>query len=308
MRLGLALPHYEFSFGRGRRLSWTDLVETASWADSIGFDSLWVSDHVFLDLAKYGGDERPYSSFEYTSTLGALSIATSNAELGVLVACAALRPPAVLARSAETILSLSGRRFWLGLGAGWYRPDFDEAGVDFGSVSDRFARLRSTAESVRRFLGPESAVKVLVGGKGGPKVLEIVAEFADAWNVSWAIDPHSLRKKIEKLEERWKELGRDPEGPYVSVGLTCLVASDETELRNRYFQMFEDFSLRLPPDPTAMFESARLQRLVCTHEELKGRIDAYRQAGASEIICGFGPAPFSMWRKDVAEEFMSALA
>lgn len=309
MRLGLALPHYGFSFLPERDLSWNSLLETARWAEEIGLSSLWVSDHVHLDLSKYGGSDHPYRSFEYTTTLGALSISTTRAELGVLVACAALRPPAVIARSAETIASASGRTFWLGLGAGWYSPDFEAAGISFGTPAERFARLERTAGLVGEFLRPESRVRTIIGGKGGPRILATVAAAADGWNVSWAIDPASLAEKVARLTELWHENERGPGGPYISVGLTCLLAPNQAELRRRFFGMFEDFGLRLEGDPDDVFTAARRERLVCTTEELQGRLQAYHDAGASEIICGFGPVPFSMWHKDVALEFIeSAIA
>lgn len=308
MKLGLALPHYGYSIPSKRSLSWPALRDTARWAEEMGFRSLWVSDHINLDLSKYGGNGHPHPTFEYTTTLGALAITTTEPELGVLVAGAALRPPAVIARSAETIAGLAGRTFWLGLGAGWYPPDFEAAGLDFGSAAERFTRLRRTADLIGDFLTGRSAVKTIIGGKGGPRVVGTVAAYADGWNVSWAVDPGSLSERVTRLNDLWHELGRDPAGPYVSVGLTCLVAPDTAELRRRFFEMFDEFRLRVEGDPDDVFEAARRDRLVCTTAELPGRIEAYRDAGASEIICSFGPVPFSLWRREAAEEFMEAAA
>jgi alkanesulfonate monooxygenase SsuD/methylene tetrahydromethanopterin reductase-like flavin-dependent oxidoreductase (luciferase family) len=307
MRIGMALPHYTFSIPSKRNLSWRTLLEVARWAEEMKFSSLWMSDHVYLDLSKYGGNNRPHSTFEYATTLGALASCTTGAELGVLVACAALRPPAVLAASAETIASVSERRFWLGLGAGWYPPDFEAAGVEFGSVAERMARLRDSANLVRSFLKPTSSVKTIIGGKGGPVLLKTVASSADGWNISWAIDPKTLELRIARLKELWNEHGRDGGGPHVSVGLTCLVASSEDELRTRFFAMFEDFGLRIDGHPDRVFETARSERLVCTTAELAEKIEAYRAAGVAELICGFGPVPFSFWKKGIAEEFVSAV-
>ncbi len=307
MRFGLALPHYEFSIPSERKgPSWKSVKEVATWAEGAGFSSVWVSDHVHLDLEKYGGSPEPQKTFEFTTLCGALSQVTSRVEIGVLVACAVLRPPALLARSAETLASLSGRTFWLGLGAGWYPPDFEAAGVDFGTPSGRLARLEETARLVGRYLEPDSRVRRIVGGKGGPKVLSVTARAADGWNVSWAIDPDTLAAKVSHLKKLWAVEGRGPEPPYVSVGLTCLVAPTRAELRRRFFQMFEDFGLSLPPDPEGAFDAARSQRLVCTTGELAGRIEAYERAGATEIVCGFGPVPFAMWDREVAEEFVEA--
>ena len=56
MRVGLALPHYEHSFPEGRSLSWASVLESAQRAEALGFDSVWISDHFFLDLSRYGGE------------------------------------------------------------------------------------------------------------------------------------------------------------------------------------------------------------------------------------------------------------
>ncbi|MER3395427.1 MAG: hypothetical protein C4319_01370 [Acidimicrobiia bacterium] len=318
IRFGLALPHYAYSLPHrsggtlGSAPSWTGLLEVARWAEDVGFASLWMSDHVYLDLSKYGGTRDRYSSFEYTATLGALSQATNKVDLGVLVACSVLRPPAVLARSAETIASGSGRRFWLGLGAGWYPPDFEAAGVPFGSASQRLARLKTTTELVSRFIRSQYPVTTIVGGKGGPKLLEIAALYADGWNVSWAISPRSLSAKVALLRELRDRAGRSRthdhglEVPYVSVGLTCLVAKNEKLLRTRFFEMMEEFKLRSPESPETLYEEAKTSGLICTTAQLTDRIDLYHRAGASEIVCGFGPVPFSFWKLGVAEEFIEA--
>src|SRR5437867_4715863 len=153
MRIGLALPHYDYSFPDGKPLSWDRLVEAAQRAEALGFDSVWISDHFFLDLERYGGSPEPSGTVEPFTALAALATATERVRLGTLVACAPFRHPAHVAKMASTIDLASGGRFDLGLGAGWYEAEFGAFGYEFGSTGERFAILEETVESVAALLG-----------------------------------------------------------------------------------------------------------------------------------------------------------
>jgi alkanesulfonate monooxygenase SsuD/methylene tetrahydromethanopterin reductase-like flavin-dependent oxidoreductase (luciferase family) len=60
MRIGLALPHYDFSFPDGRPVTWERLLAAAQRAESLGFDSAWISDHFFLDTSSRSRPSRPW--------------------------------------------------------------------------------------------------------------------------------------------------------------------------------------------------------------------------------------------------------
>src|SRR6266542_4171662 len=98
MRIGLALPHYDYSFPDGKPLSWPRLVDAAQRAEALGFDSVWISDHFFLYLARYGGSAVPFGTIEPFTALAALATATERVRLGTLVACAPFRHPAHVAK------------------------------------------------------------------------------------------------------------------------------------------------------------------------------------------------------------------
>ena len=141
MRIGLALPHYDFSFPDGGPLTWTRLLEAARRAERLGFDSLWVSDHFFLDLGRYGGSSNPVGTLEPFTALAGLAATTERARLGVLVASAPFRHPAHVTKMGTTIDLMSGGRFDLGIGAGWYEREFTAFGYPFSSTGDRFRVL-----------------------------------------------------------------------------------------------------------------------------------------------------------------------
>src|SRR4051812_44999161 len=73
MRIGLALPQYDYSVARERPLRFETIVEHARVAEAGRADSVWLSDHLFLDLAKYGGSDTPEGCFDPIVTLSALA-------------------------------------------------------------------------------------------------------------------------------------------------------------------------------------------------------------------------------------------
>src|SRR2546428_1594242 len=97
MQVGLALPHYDFSFPDGRRATVHDVVAYARRAESLGFDSVWISDHLFFDLEKYGGPPNRFGTPEAMTLLAAVAAGTERVRLGSLVLNGSLRHPRVLA-------------------------------------------------------------------------------------------------------------------------------------------------------------------------------------------------------------------
>src|SRR5919201_1206398 len=108
MRIGLALPHYDYSFLDATPLTWPGLVESAQRAEALGFDSVWISDHFFADISRYGGPSGPLGTIEPFTSLAALATQTERVRLGTLVACTSFRHPAHVAKMATTIDQLSG--------------------------------------------------------------------------------------------------------------------------------------------------------------------------------------------------------
>src|SRR6266566_333206 len=122
IRFGLALqnftPHPETPDVAG-------IVGYARRAEQMGFDSLWAWDHLLL------GSKQPFPFLESLSTLAGLATATDRIELGTGVLVLPLRNPVVLAKVTSTIDVMSGGRLILGMAGGWYRREFEAAGVPF---------------------------------------------------------------------------------------------------------------------------------------------------------------------------------
>src|SRR5919204_5602173 len=129
MRLGLALPQYDYSVAGESALQWATVVTWARAAESAGFDSLWVSDHLFLDVAKYGGPPDRHAVLDPIVSIAALASEVQRVRLGTLVLCEALRPAAVLAKSLASLDVVCGGRLDVGIGAGWYEPEYAAIGM-----------------------------------------------------------------------------------------------------------------------------------------------------------------------------------
>lgn len=291
MKVGLALPHYDFSFPDGQLASVERVVAYARYVEQAGFDSVWVSDHLFLDLEKYGGPAERFATPEALATLSAIAAATERVRLGSLVLCAPFRNPAVTAAASATLGEASGGRFELGLGAGWYEAEFAAAGIAFGTVGARMDALAASARAVRVL--PGARPRVWIGGKGGPRLMRVIAASADGWNVSWRITPDELRARQDVLAAACARVRRDPASVAVSVGLTCLVGTDERDLARRY----ESLRAWAPGGALADVSLEQYARagLVGTIDECAARVKEFAAAGVEEIILSLASLPFSVY-------------
>lgn len=315
MRVGLALPHYDFSMPGGGPVTFERVAGEARRAERLGFDSVWVSDHFFASLGRYGGDDTRYGSLEPLTTLAALAPITDRVRLGTLVLNAAFRHPAMLAKSATAIDALSGGRLDLGLGAGWYEEEHDAFGYPFGSVGERFRLLEETlgyldalfGEEPASFQGKRFALReaynhpqpvqrprppILVGGKGGPRLLRLAARLADGWNTVWRWTPQAYGDRARAAVDACEAAGRDPSSFRLSLGLFTLVAQDEDDLARRHALMVQ----RLPSGVggAIALESLRAECLAGTPDQVVERASAFAALGVSELIVSPAPVWFAM--------------
>ena len=315
MRVGLALPHYDFSFPDGRPVTWDGLLDAAQRAERLGFDSGWISDHFFLDLAKYGGTDAPAGSVEPFTAIAALAARTERLRLGTLVACAPFRHPAHVAKMATSIDLASGGRFDLGFGAGWYEPEFPAFGYPFGTLGERFAVLEESVAAVSALFheGPvdfegdrvqfsgaynhplpatPGGPPIWIGGKGGPRLLRLIARHAAGWNVVWKATPEWHAERATALRDACEREGRDPSTVRLSVGLYTLVGEDEADVARRY-RALQAWAPGGALDETPLEEFAR-DTLTGTVQECVRRLSAFAESGVEEFIACAAPIPFAV--------------
>ena len=115
LKVGVQLPEVE------RIAPWSDLARMATTIEALGYDSIWVGDHlIFQD-----GDQPPRGPWEAWTVMAAVAAITNRVEIGPLVACTSFHNPGMIAKKAATLDEVSGGRLILGLGRGAGRVEFD---------------------------------------------------------------------------------------------------------------------------------------------------------------------------------------
>lgn len=215
-----------------------DVLERVQRGEAMGFDSLWVADHM---TGQYPG----LVSFEAWTLLGALAMSTTRARLGTLVTPITFRHPSLLAMSATTVDHASGGRLEIGLGIGGAPVDTTVVGADDWPGPERVARLEEQVDLLDRLLRGETIERhrghyatdgavvtpplqrprpPLVIAADGPRLIDLAARRADAWNtlggqpmrgggageVSFTEALDSTRRRIGLLREACQRAGRDP--------------------------------------------------------------------------------------------------
>lgn len=308
LRVGVALPHSLHSgFGLP---AWPELRDLAVQLETSGFESLWVSDHYFTDLAVLGGPPGPGSQLDAMVLLPALAVATQRAALGTLVLAVGFRPPSVLAKAAASLDRLSGGRFELGLGTGWNEPEYAAAGLEYPPGSQRLAELEEAVGLIRSMVSEgrstvpgtrfhvkdapnypqphQTAVPILVAA-GGPQALRTAARVADAWNVAWRYSPESYAIKAAEFEQACADVDRDPAQVRKSLGLVALVGENQDDLNRR----FEEWRRQAPwfVKGASLAEVAE-HGLVGTPPQVLERIAEFRELGVTDLVLSFSPLPF----------------
>ncbi len=208
LKVGVLLPDTENQMD-GASAGWADLAALTRTAEAVGFDSVWVTDHLIhradqpLDTpVAIGGDLRELEGpWECWSLLSAMAAITERVEIGTLVICNSFRNPALLAKMADTVEEISGGRLILGLGAGWNEPEYRAFGYPFDHRVDRFEEgIEITTSLLRtshcdfdgrwyqikdcelRPRGPRPEGPPIVIGTAGERMLGLTAKYADGWN------------------------------------------------------------------------------------------------------------------------------
>ena len=221
--------------------TWEESRTAALEFEAMGYDSLWVCDHL------YGPQAPQLPILEAWSLVSALAAVTSRAEIGTLVTPAGMRNPAQLGKVIATIDNIAGGRIIPGLGAGWMPREFTDFGVPFLSTAERLGQLRETVQLLKRmwsepqvtFEGkyvratnvvcePKPARKppILIGGAGEKVTLKIAAQEADIWN-NLAVHQGALERKIQALNMHLDQAGRDPGSIVISQQCLVTIAPDE---------------------------------------------------------------------------------
>jgi len=239
MKLGIIVPQgwtgdYD---GWEPERAWARTVAVAQQAERIGAESIWLFDH--FHTVPRPTDEITFESFTSLSALAAL---TERVRLGHVVICNGFRNPALTAKMAATLDTISGGRFELGIGAGWKRDEWNAYGYGFPETKVRLAMLHDGLEVISRMLEPgrdvhatyagehhsvaaarnlpkpiqETGMPIMVGGNGPKVTWRLAARYADELNLD-GMSPDEVREAMPTIRARCDEIDRDPGSLAVSV-------------------------------------------------------------------------------------------
>ena len=224
------------------------VVEQAQAAEAAGFRLVTVMDHLY-QIGGVGAIDEPM--LEGWSTLAALARETKRVQLGTLVTGVTYRNPALLAKQATTLDTISGGRALLGLGAAWNDVEHAGYGYEFPTVRERMDRLEEALTIIRAMFAEErpsfkgtyyrienalnvprpvqpGGPKILVGGGGEQRTLKIAARFADMTH--WfPLGFDVLKRKTEILAGYCEAIGRDPATIERTMAAPVLVVATDAE-------------------------------------------------------------------------------
>ncbi|GAA3573024.1 hypothetical protein GCM10022197_32250 [Microlunatus spumicola] len=246
-RVVLQVSRFPWGEGVGDPTRWlTDLVRAA---DAIGLDGIALMDH----LVQIPQVDRAWEPIpEPYVALGLLAGLDTRLRLGTLVSPATFRAPGILAKAVATLDTLSGGRAFCGLGAGWWLREHQTFGLDFPPAPARLAQLQVTIETLRALWAPGTKayagryvhlpettcyprpvgrVPIVVGGSGD-RLLRVVAEQADAWNLP-SSDAARLARRLAVLRGHCADLGRDPDEVEVTVLDVPVLGTDREDVARR---------------------------------------------------------------------------
>jgi alkanesulfonate monooxygenase SsuD/methylene tetrahydromethanopterin reductase-like flavin-dependent oxidoreductase (luciferase family) len=278
LKVGVTVPVPEGELAGGTA-RWADFLEFARVAEDVGFDSLWVPDH----LLWREDDGATLGSWEGWSLLSALAAVTRRVEVGSFVTCVSFRNPALLAKMADTVDEISGGHFILGLGAGWNEPDYAAFGDPFDHRVSRFEEAVAIIHGLLREghvdfdgayyqvrdcelrpRGPRPSGPPIMIGTTGSRMLHLTARYADLWNTF--IGEQGTGNRVERIPVLRE-----------AVDAVCAAVGRDPATLAR------SAAVKIHTIPEVPLTTTAYTPLVGSPEELGATLRAYADAGISHV-------------------------
>ena len=276
-------------------LTWDRFFRLAEAVESLGFASLFRSDH----LTSLDGFSRRESLALWPS-LTVLALRTRRIRFGPMVCSMTFRHPAMVAKMAASVSVLSGGRLDLGLGAGWYAGEHQMFGHKFPAYANRLKMLDEGTTVIKALwsgqpvsftgeyyrldaaesypLPVDDRPVIIMGGKG-EKTLEVVARHATEWNCSY-VGLDVFRTKSAQLDKNCIAIDRDPASLRRSLMVPFVIGVDATSIQERisaHRVMFPDLPADLAGWHNAGFVGG-------TPDQLLDRLKAFEAAGVERFM------------------------
>ena len=287
-------------------VTWERVVGFAKDAESLGYESLWSPDHFML--GKNG------MTFEVWTTLSALSQLTSKVKLGTWVACNNYRNPTLVAKMASSLALMSGNRFILGYGAGWYQLEYEALGFEFPPAGKRVDMLQEGIEVILGLMNrekfsykgehysvnnmvnnpkPSKKVPLLIGG-WGRRVIALAAKYADEWDIGAEPAYGQYTEKVRLLKEGLKKNGRKEDEVKRSIHAHVLIAENEDKLREkkrRVMNVVDALGSSVVQLPSADYRFNMEKTIIGTPSQVRERLKGYVGLGCQRFELMFMDYP-----------------
>ena len=305
------------------------LAKTVLEMERLGFDSAWLEDHLVTTPGLHYMKAHkviPLSVMappvlECWTTLSWLAGQTRRIRLGTLVLCALFRYPSLLAKMAATLDVVSNGRLEFGIGAGYWKPEFEMYGIRLPNHATRMEQLAEAVQicksmwtkEVADFEGKHYKVKhalnnpkpvqkphppILIGGRS-EQIMKVAARLADNWNLAspWALMPEEYGRIAHTFDEYCRQAGRSPNEVVKSLGVRCLIGKNGDLAREK--------AKRYKPDHET--KDYFMKRLIGTPEQCIEKLNGLKEEGAEYFTVHFyEPTDFNQL-KLFAEEVIPAV-
>ncbi len=286
LRFGIALESFT---PPGKDPDPSAIYQMAETAEDLGFDSVWVWDHILL------GSRKVFPVLDSLTTLASIGAKTRKIKLGTSVLVLSLRNPIIVAKVMSTIQYLTAGRLIIGAASGWYKREFDALGVAFekrGRIfENRFKLVKSLlnekdvsydSEGLKlehASMEPKSQVPVpfLIGGYSD-SVLARAGRIGDGW-ISYYYTPQGFSDSWKKVEESAKSNDRNPES-LRRVNIVPLAIENSFEEGDRIAKEFTSRYMDLPKVTGCTPDSA----IRGTIDDCISQIKNYEQVGIQDLI------------------------
>lgn len=291
-----AAIHIEAQFG----FSFADIAAIAQLAERLGYHALWSSDHLLWDTTS---PQR--NCLETWTTLTALTPMTSTLRLGSLVTCFSYRYPSMLGKVVACLDTISQGRIDCGIGAGWKDVEYKAYGISFPPLGTRMAQLKEAIQILKQLwtedcftyegrhyqmydavCAPKPVqcpLPLWVGGQGEQKLLRLVAEEANGWNMVLGRTVEEVRNKLTILQRHCDTAKRDIQTIDKSLFIQTFIFDDERS----YQRLLEDQAKKVGPNIVAALEHARALRLAGPPSQVVEALEEYQKLGFDYFIALF---------------------
>jgi len=280
-------------------VSWQQWLDLARIAEDHGFAALYRSDHYLSEDAGSGRD-----ALDAWGTICGLAATTSRIRLGTLVSPVTFRHPSVLAKLAVTADHISDGRIDVGIGAGWYPDEHHAYGFELPALPVRLEMLEEQLEIITSSwaAGPftfhgrhyrlenndarpkpvRSRPRLVLGGSGAPRSLDLAARWADEYNLA-AGTADEIRQHKKRLQEACTRSNRDPATMRLSLLTGFVCGTDPADLEERAGRICRFLGLEQSSRATAL-ETLPEAWLVGTPHEIDGQLASLESLGLDTIM------------------------